>query len=90
MPLYKDGLSPKIREMVTQINKCGVNKLRRYCKRFHPKFNFDKALLIVRHVSKYGYTFTGYAFNVRRQLVEQKLKKCYELSKEAEKWQEIL
>lgn len=90
MPTYKDGISPNIREMVTKINKCGVAKLKRYSERFHPRFDFDKAMTIIRHVAKYGYKDAGYRFNVSRQLAEQKLKKCYEMAKEAERWQETL
>jgi len=90
MPTYPDGISPNIREMVERINKLGVAKLKRYCKRFHTRFEFDKAMTIIRHVAKYGYTDAGYRFGVSKQLTEQKLKKLYEMAKEAEKWQEIL
>lgn len=90
MAVYKDGISPKVREMVNRINTVGIAKVSRYCKRFHPRFDFDKALMIVRYVAQHGYSNAGRLFGVSKQLAEQKLKKLYEIAKEAEIWQENL
>lgn len=90
MPVYKDGISPNIREMVERINKVGVVRLKRYCKRFHPRFDFDKALMIIRYVAQNGYECAGKRFHVSRQLCEQKLKKLCDFAEEAERWQENL
>lgn len=84
MPTYKDGISPYIREAVTDINKVGLAKLKRYCQQFHPNLNFDKNLLIIRHIAKCGYADAGYHFDMSRQAAHYILVKFHEMAKEIE------
>ena len=82
MPNYPDGISPFIREAVTDINKVGLIKMKRYCQQFHPNLNFDRNLLLVRHIAKYGYAETGYRFNISRQAAHSALVAFHKIAKE--------
>ena len=90
MANYRDIVSPSIRDMVGVINRCGVAKLRRYCKTFHPRMDFDKAILLIRSIAKLGYTAGAEAQGVTAQYAHKVLEKYCRMAKEAEKWQENL
>ena len=83
-----NGISQSVRDKVKQINKVWVAKLRKYCKEFYPRSNFDKALLLIRSVAQHGYAYGAKVYGVSKQYAEATLNRYYERAKEAEKWQE--
>ena len=85
-----NGISQYVRDAVTQINKVGVGNLRRYCKQFYPKSDFDRSLRIIRTVAQIGYTDASYVFGVSKQMMHQTIQKYYKIAKEVEQWQEKL
>ena len=86
----RNGVSQYVRDAVTQINKVGVANLRRYFKRFHPRTDFGKGILLIRSVAQLGYTDAALKHNVSKQHAHRTLQRYYEIAKEAERWQEKL
>lgn len=75
-----NGVSAKIREMVTQINKVGVREIAIYYVEKKPNANFRRKLQIARSVAQNGYAETGRRFSVSRQYAEQVIKELYDVS----------
>lgn len=85
-----NGISQYTRDACNFMNKVGLSKMRRYCKQFRPRMDFDKGLLLLRSVAQMGYTEASLKHNVSRQYAFQTVKHFYEIAKEAERWQEKL
>ena len=84
MPIYEDGLSPKIRTMVQKINDVGVTDIVRYCDKYRPRINIRRQIKIVRHVAKLGYTYEANEFGITRHGAEISLKRMYEIALKVE------
>lgn len=84
MGMHRDVLSHKIRTMVQEINKVGLNEIRDYCDDHRPKMNFRRQLAIVRSVAQKGYTYASFDFGISRQAAEQALQRMYEIALQVE------
>lgn len=84
MPLYEDGLSPKIRTMVQKINDVGVMDIARYCDKYRPRLNIRRQIKIVRSVAKLGYTYAANELGITKQAAAIALKRMYEIALKVE------
>jgi molybdenum-dependent DNA-binding transcriptional regulator ModE len=84
MSNYKNGVSPKIIEMVQKINEVGVKELRTYYDKYKPRTNFRRQLTIVRAIAQKGYTTAAREYGISYQAAEQAIKRMYNVALEVE------